>query len=71
MLHFFYRTAIFEWCVVIRVSTNGHQNDTSLKEIGLHAQNMITILGSTGNNVIRGDLDDHFMSSRIFTIDNE
>jgi hypothetical protein len=70
MLHFFNRTAIFEWCVIMHVSTNGHHNDTCLKEIGLHAQNMITILDSIGN-VIGGDLDDHLMSSRIFTIDNE
>lgn len=70
MLHCFHRTAIFEWCEVMHVSTNGHQNDTCLKEIGLHAQNMIIILGSI-SNIIGGDLDDQLMSSRIFTFDNE
>ena len=67
---FFNQTAIFEWFVIMRVSTNGHQNETCLKEIELHAQNMMTILGSIGN-IIGVDLDDHLMSSRIFTFDNE
>ena len=35
------------------------------KEIGLRAQNMITILGSIVN-ITGGDLGDHLMSMRIF-----
>ena len=36
----------FEWYVVGCGSKNGYQKDVCLKEIGLRAQNMITILGS-------------------------
>ena len=42
---------IYEWYVVRCGSKNGHQNDMCLKEIGLHAQNMLTILGSMGEDV--------------------
>ena len=47
---------------------SGHQKDIMcLKEIGPHAQNMLTILGSIVN-IILGDLYDHLMSMRIFTL---
>ena len=42
-------TPLFEWYVVRCSSKNGDQKDMCLKEIGLHAQNMITILGSIVN----------------------
>ena len=42
-------TPIFEWCVVRCGSKNGYQKDMCLKEIGLHAQNMIIILDSIVN----------------------
>ena len=38
-----------------------------MKEIGLHAQNMITIL-SLIVNIIGGDLRDHLMSTGISTL---
>ena len=44
-------TPIFESYVVRCGSKNGHQKDMSLKEIGLHAQNMLTILGSKVNMI--------------------
>ena len=42
-------TFIFKWYVVRCGSKNGHQNDTWLKDIGLCAQNMLSILGSLIN----------------------
>lgn len=42
------RTPIFEWHVVMCDTMNGYKK-MSLKEIGLHAQNMITIIGSYPN----------------------
>ena len=39
-------TPIFEWHVLRIGSKNKHQNDMCLKEIGLHAQNTLTILSS-------------------------
>ena len=42
-------TLIFEWYVIKCGSKNGHQKDTCLKEIGLSAQNMLTIVGSMIN----------------------
>ena len=47
------------------VSENGNKKDTCVKENGPHAQNVLTILGSI-DNVIEGDLHDHFMSMGIF-----
>ena len=39
------------------------------KEIGLHAQNLITILGSRESSTqLGGDLYDHLMSTRIFIL---
>ena len=46
---FLSRTLIFECCVVRCGSNNRYQKDMCLKEIGLHAQNIRTILGSTVN----------------------
>jgi hypothetical protein len=51
-------------------SKNGYQKDMGLKEIGLHVQNMITILGSIVNSIGR-DLYDHLMSTIIFTLKNK
>jgi hypothetical protein len=42
------RTPIFEWCAVRCGSKNGHQKDIMfLNETGVHAQKLLTILGST------------------------
>jgi hypothetical protein len=46
---------------------NGHQKDMFLKEIGLRAQNTLTVLGSIVN-IIGEDIYDHLMSMRIFTL---
>jgi hypothetical protein len=40
------QTSIFEWYMVWCGFKNGYQKDVSLKELGIHAQNMITIRGS-------------------------
>jgi hypothetical protein len=46
------RTPIFEWNVVWCGFNNEYQKGImSLKEIELHAQNMITIVGSTNNKI--------------------
>ena len=45
----------------------GHRKDTCLIEIGLRAQNMLTILGSMVN-MIEADLHDHLMDTRTFTL---
>ena len=42
-------TPIFEWYVDRSGSKNGYEKDTCLREIGPHAQNMISILNSTTN----------------------
>ena len=47
---------------------NGYQKGMCLKEIGVHAQNIVFILGSIVN-IIEGDLYDHLTCTRIF--DNE
>ena len=39
------RTPIFKWYMARLVVKNGHQNDTCYYEIGLHSQNIDTILG--------------------------
>ena len=40
---FLNRTPIFEWCVIVCSSKKGYQNDMCLKDIQLHAQNMIIV----------------------------
>ena len=55
-------TPIFEWCVFGCGFENRHINGIMcLKRIGLHAQNMLTILGPIVK-IIEGDLYDHQMS---------
>ena len=52
-------------------SKNKCKKDMCLNEIGLRAQNMITSLGSIVNIFGReggGDLYDHLVSTRIFTL---
>ena len=39
-------TVVFEHCVVRCGSKNGYQKDVSLKDVGLAAQNLLTILSS-------------------------
>ena len=49
-------------------SKNGYQNDMMcLKEIGICAQPMITILNSIVN-MIGGELYNHLMSTRVFAL---
>ena len=48
-------------------SKNGYQKNMISKEIGLPAQNMLSILSSTINIIVE-DLHDHFMSTRIFNL---
>ena len=60
-------TPLFEWYMGSCGSKNGHQEGMCSKEIRLHAQNMLTILGLMVN-MTRGDLYDHLMSTRIFTL---
>jgi hypothetical protein len=43
------QTSIFEWFVVRCASWNGRHKDICLKEIGLCAHNMLTIMGSIIN----------------------
>ena len=60
---------IFEWYVVRCDPKTKYQNDMCIKETRLCAQNMITILGSIVNIIWGlGDLYDHLMSMRIFTL---
>ena len=47
-------TTLSEWYVLWCGFKNGHQKDTCFKEIGLHAQNMITISGTVVNLMGRG-----------------
>ena len=48
-------TPTFEWWVVRCRSKFGHQKDTTLKEIGLRAPNLLTILGSAPSIIRAGD----------------
>ena len=53
------------------VAPGANQKDThSEKKIGLHAQNMITILSSVVK-IFKRNLCDHLLSTRIFTFINE
>ena len=40
---------IFEWYVLMRISKKWYQKDMHIKEIGLHALNILTILDSIVN----------------------
>ena len=60
-------TPVLECCVFRCRSKNWHQKDMCLKEVGLHAQSMLIILGSIVN-MIRGDLYDRLLSTRITTL---
>ena len=51
-INYLKQTPIFEWCVLRCGSKNGHQKDIMhFKEIGLRAQNLLTILGSIFNMI--------------------
>ena len=63
LVTFLIMTPILEWYVIWCGSKNGYQKDMSLKEIGLRAQNMITILGSISQHNW-GYLYEHLMSMR-------
>ena len=52
---------------VVALDKNGYQKDMCSKEIGLCAQNVITILSSIVN-IIEGDIYDHLMSTQIFAL---
>ena len=66
MITIFNRTTIFEWCMVRCASKYRHQKDLHFKEMEQSIQNLLTMLGPIVS-VIGGDLDEHLMSSRIFT----
>ena len=57
------REPIFEWCVVKCGSKNRQQKDKCLKQIGLRAHNLVTILSSVVN-IVGGNLYDHVTSTR-------
>lgn len=60
---------IFEWYLGKSGSKNGYQKDTYLKDIGLHAPNMTTSVGSIAH-IIR----DSYMTiqwAQFFCFDNE
>jgi hypothetical protein len=60
-------TLKFEWYVVGVIVRTDTKKDMCLKEIGLRAQYMITILGSTFNMI--GVIFEHVMNTRIiFTL---
>ena len=68
-LHILLRTPRFEWYVVRCGSNHKYQKDICLKEAGLRAHNMITVLNSIINiNFFGGGYTyDHLISTRIFT----
>lgn len=63
-------TGIFKWYVVRRAAKNKNQKDMCSKETAVHAQNMITILGSIMTIIFiwEVDLHDHLMSIKMFTL---
>lgn len=68
-----HHSTLFEWYVVWWVApTMEIKKKKILKAIGLPAQNMITTMSSISSivNIMRGEGDvyDHLMSSRIFTL---
>ena len=66
MITVFNRTTIFEWCVVRCASKYRHQKNIRFEEMEQSIQNLLTILGPIVS-ISGGDLDEHLMSSRIFT----
>lgn len=60
--HFFELENYIEWCVVRHGFKNGHKRNMCSANIGLHAQDLLEILG-TIVNVIAGHLYDHFLVS--------
>ena len=60
-------TSMLQWYVIRCGSKIEHQKYTCLKEIGLHAQNVITITHLTFN-IIEMDMYDHIMSTNIFAL---
>ena len=71
MLNSVNQAPMFEWCVVRCGSKNGHYEDMCLKEIELHAQNLLIILGSIVKHQLGkgGDLVD-FMAPTLLTLKN-
>ena len=64
------RFPIFEWCVIRCRSKKEHQNNMCLKEIRLHAQNLLTTLGSIVNTIVSrggGRLQEHIMAPALLT----
>ena len=62
---------MFEWYVVRYGSRNWYQKDTCLKQIGLYAQNRLTILGSTANMIGGGGPYAHFNKHADLYFENE
>lgn len=67
LIWFLNQTPIFERYVVRCVSKNEYQKDIHLKDIGLCAQNMISIPSSIVDIIGRG-VYDHLINTRIFTL---
>ena len=64
-----YQTPIFDWCVVRCGSKNEHQKDLYFKEIGLRAQNVLTILCLKAN-ITGGDPYGRITASTLSTLKN-
>ena len=47
-------THVFEWFVIGFWSKSGHQKNMFSREVGLHAQNMLTILSLVINMIGKG-----------------
>ena len=63
-----YHIPILEWLGNKCGSWNGYQKGMCLKEIGLHAQNMLTILSLIVNIIDGIHIYDHVTKTRIFTL---
>ena len=61
------QTTKFERCMIRCGSKNGHHKSMCLANIGLNAQNLLTIPGSIVN-IIGRPIYGHLMTSRIFTL---
>lgn len=69
MVTFLNRATIFEWGVIDYECKNVHKTYMCLKEIGLHAQDVVTIQGSKVNTIMGGggrDVIDHLIALRSF-----
>ena len=73
LLQFGYSSYMDTYVWAVCGSKNRHQKDMWFKEIGLRAQNLLTVLGSIVNVIVgggrgKGNLYYHSTSTRIFTL---